>query len=97
VTDAVIGVVKGYGWEELRNYAVSLAKCGFEGEKILFVDGISEEATKNLLRLGFVLVPYENPASIRGKKCGSQEDSLAWGFFGRWRFRPVIDWLQTRI
>jgi hypothetical protein len=97
VTDAVIGVIKDYGWPELRNYAVSLAKCGFEGEKILFVDGISDEATKNLLRLGFILVPYENPASIRSKKCGSQEDSLAWGFFGRWRFRPVIDYLTPRI
>jgi hypothetical protein len=97
MTDAVIGVVKGYGWPELRNYAVSLAKCGFGGEKILFVDGISEEATQNLRRLGFTLVPYENPASIRDKKCGSQEDSLAWGFFGRWRFLPVINYLRHRI
>lgn len=97
MTDAVIGVIKGYGWPELRNYAVSLSKCGFEGEKILFVDGISEEATKNLTRLGFTLVPYENPQNIRGKKCGSHEDALAWGFFGRWRYRPVIDWLAPRI
>ena len=95
--DAVIGVVKGYGWPELRNYAVSLAKCGFAGEKILFVDGVSEEAIANLTRLGFNLVPYTNPESIRSKKCGSQEDALAWGFFGRWRFRPVIDYLRATI
>ena len=95
--DAVIGVVKGYNWSDLRNYAVSLSRCGFEGEKLLFVDGISEEATKNLTRLGFTLVSYENPDSIRGKKCGSQEDPMAWGFFGRWRFRPVIDYLEPRI
>ena len=37
-TDAVMGVAKGYGWPELSNYAVSLAKCGFQGEKILFID-----------------------------------------------------------
>lgn len=97
MTDAVIGVVKGYGWEELRNYVVSLSKCGFEGEKILFVDSVSEDAAKNLLRLGFTLVSYVNPDSIRDKKCGSQEDPMAWGFFGRWRFRPVIDWLRPRI
>lgn len=97
MTDAVIGVVKGYGWPELRNYAVSLAKCGFQGEKILFVDGVSAEAIANLQRLGFILLNYQNPDSIRDKKCGSQEDALAWGFFGRWRFRPVIDWLTPRI
>jgi len=97
VRDTVIAVIKGYDWPELRNYAVSLAKCGFEGEKILFVDGISDEATKNLQRLNFTLVPYENPASIRDKKCGSQEDAMAWGEFGRWRFSPVVNWLKPRI
>jgi hypothetical protein len=97
MTDAVIGVAKGYGWPELRNYAVSLAKCGFAGEKILFVDGVSEEALANLRRLGFTLVPYTNPDSIRDKKCGSHEDGLAWGFFGRWRYRPVIDYITPRI
>jgi hypothetical protein len=95
--DAVIGVAKGYDWPELRNYAVSLSRCGFEGEKLMFVDGLTEEATKNLIRLGFTLVPYENPAHIRDKKCGSQEDAVAWGVFGRWRFKPVIEYLALRI
>ena len=70
-TDAVVGLAKDYGWRELRNYAVSLAKCGFQGEKILFIDQITEEAQTNLTRLGFTLIEYRTPENIRGKKCGS--------------------------
>lgn len=96
-TDAVVGLVKGYGWSDLRNYAVSLAKCGFQGEKVLFIDQITEEAKANLIQLGFTLVEYTTPENIRDKKCGSQEDSLAWGFLGRWRFGQVAQHLKPRI
>src|ERR1039457_3146432 len=96
MTDAVIGVVFDYDWATLRNYAVSLSRCGFEGEKLLFVDRITDEARTNLLRLGFTLVDYHVPEIIRDKKCGSQQDSAAWGFFGRWRFLPVIDYIKAR-
>ena len=91
--DAVIGVVKNCTWPYLRNYAVSLAKCGFEGDKVLFVDDITEEARKKLLGLGFVLVEYSEP-TLKEKGFNSWEDALAWGFFGRWRFKPVIEWLE---
>jgi len=95
--DAVIGVVKNCSWPYLRNYAVSLAKCGFGGDKILFVDDITSEARKKLLELDFILVDYDAPG-LKKKEFNSWEgDPLAWGFFGRWRWLPVINWLSPRI
>ena len=91
--DAVIGVVKNCSWPYLRAYAVSLAKCGFEGDKILFVDDITSEARTKLLERGFILVDYSEP-TLKEKGFNSWEDALAWGFFGRWRFKPVIEWLE---
>ena len=94
--DAVIGVIKNASWPYLRNYAVSLAKCGFEGDKVLFVDDITVEARTRLTELGFVLVDYSEP-TLKEKGFNSWEDPLAWGFFGRWRFKPVIEWLEKPI
>lgn len=96
--DAVIGVVKNCDWPYLRNYAVSLSRCGFAGDKILFIDGsVTMTARVELEGLGFILPEYEAPTNLVGKQFNSWEDAMAWGFFGRWRFRPVIDWLKPRI
>jgi hypothetical protein len=97
MTSAVIGVVKDCGWEYLRNYAVSLSRCGFDGDKVLFVDNITDDAFTKLLGLGFTLVNYNAPKDLDGKKFNSWEDGMAWGFFGRWRFAPVIDWLKMDL
>ena len=93
-TDAVIGVIRKYGWTDIRTYAVSLARCGFDGDKILFVENISLEARENLLRLGFWLVDFDSPEIIRDKNTTSSDgDALAWGFFGRWRWTPINEFL----
>jgi hypothetical protein len=56
--DAVIGVGINYSWFDLKNYAVSLDRCGFQGRKILFVHKITDASRKALLHLGFELVEY---------------------------------------
>ena len=95
--DAVIGVIKNTSWPYIRNYAISLAKCGFNGHKVLFINDITEEARKKLVELDFVLVDYDVPG-LKKKEFNSWEgDPLAWGFFGRVRFLPVIEWLSPRI
>jgi len=80
--DAVIGVVKSYDWPTLRPYAVSLARTGFAGAKILFVQGISQEARAGLTQLGFTLIDY------------APLPSAQYFDFGRHRFKPVIDFLR---
>ena len=92
----VVGVVKNTGWPYLRNYAVSLAKCGFEGDKVLFVDDITTEARAKLIELGFILVDYDAPG-LQKSGFNSWENPLAWGYFGRWRFLPVIEWLSAPL
>ena len=93
--DCVIGVIKNCDWHYLRNYAVSLSKCGFEGDKILFVEDITTLARTKLAEYGFLVVDYVAPKTLEGKQFNSWEDALAWGFFGRWRFKPVIEWLEA--
>ena len=95
--DAVLGVIKNCSWPYLRNYAVSLAKCGFEGDKLLFVDDITMEARAKLTELGFTLVDYDAPDLKKSGFNSWEGDPLAWGRFGRWRFLPVIEWLSPRI
>lgn len=58
--DVVISVAKGYGWEELRAYANSLARSGFRGTKLFFVENITAEARKNLIALGFQLIDFQS-------------------------------------
>jgi hypothetical protein len=62
VPDVVISVTKDFGWNDLKCYANSLARC-FRGTKLFFVENITEEARKNLLALGFILVDYHSTSS----------------------------------
>ena len=93
--DAVIGVVKGYGWPQLRNYAISLSRCGFAGDKVLFYEDITAEAISKLSALGFILIAFETPEDIRASNC-SPDDPIAWTRFLRYRHKPVIDFLRSR-
>lgn len=93
--DCVMGVVKGYGWPELRNYAISLARCGFRGHKILFYEDLAPQALEKLTSLGFILIPFETPGDIRAANC-SPDDPIAWTKFLRYRHKPVIDFLRSR-
>ena len=49
--DAIIGLAKGYKWAQLQLYAITLANCGFKGEKILFTNDLDAEVIENLMKL----------------------------------------------
>jgi hypothetical protein len=79
--DVVVSVVKDYEWEALRVYATSLARSGFRGTKLMFIQNISVVARQELLKLGFTLVDYTFHDPDRG--------------FGTVRFQPVIEYLTA--
>lgn len=81
--DLVMGVATGYTWPELRPYAVSLAKCGFEGEKLMFVNGLAPETVYKLESLGFSLIEFELPKELAD--CDSQSNVGAWTILGQYR------------
>lgn len=56
--DAVLSVAVGFDWPDIEPYAVSLARSGFEGDKILFALNLTEAARTNLLALGFILEDF---------------------------------------
>lgn len=55
--DLVIGFAANYDWPAVEPYAVSLVRSGFLGKKVLFVQGLTTEADRNLRGLGFELLP----------------------------------------
>ena len=81
MNDLVMTVVRGYDWAPLKHYAVSLARCGFKGTKLMLVQNISELARKNLLDLGFKLVDFSVVDPLRG--------------FGTIRFEPAAEFLRN--
>jgi len=87
--DAVIGVIKNYGWAQIAPYAVSLSRCGFAGAKLMFVENIRTDARMNLNALGFTVIDFSTPASVLLEE---RRDYLT---FGRHRFKPVIDYLKA--
>lgn len=71
MTDLVIGFAAGYDWPAIEPFAVSLNRSGFQGHKILFVQGLTELAKNNLLALGFTLIAvpeleYSFPEMTKG-------------------------------
>lgn len=67
--DLVIGFAANYSWAHIEPYAVSLVRSGFAGKKVLFVQGLTEEAMTNLRQLGFELLPipsvnYSDPTMV---------------------------------
>lgn len=88
--------MKGYGWPELQAYAVSLDRCGFEGERMLFVEGITDEAREKLTELYFTLIDFESPANIRDMMCSAKSPE-AWMRFNRFRYKPVVDYLEAHL
>lgn len=97
IRDLIVGVVKGYGWPELQPYAVSLANCGFEGEKMLFVEGITDEAREKLTELYFTLVDFESPENIRTLLCNPNASPEGWMRFNRFRYKPFVDYLEGHL
>jgi hypothetical protein len=56
--DLILSVVKNRSWRDLDCYAVSLARCGFEGKKVIFVEDVPQDAINNLQDLGFEVIPF---------------------------------------
>lgn len=57
--DIIVGFASGYDWRQLRNYAISLSRCGFVGRRVLFLHDVSEEARINLTNLRFDLFDFD--------------------------------------
>jgi glycosyltransferase involved in cell wall biosynthesis len=88
IEDVVIGSIKNYDWPKVRAYAVSLARSGFTGTKLMFVENVPAEVRQNLLGLGFTVVDFVTPPAVRAEE---QRDYLT---FGRHRFKYAIDYLR---
>ena len=88
--DAVIGVIKNYDWEKIRAYVVSLNRSGFTGAKLMFVEGVTVAAREGLVTNGFTLIDFKTPPDFVAEE---QKDYLT---FGRYRFKPVIDYLKQQ-
>lgn len=81
--DVIIGTAKGYGWQAIRTYAVSLAQSGFKGRKVLLCCDVTKTAREALTKLGFELYDYVSTAGNTVYE----------------RFRVLCDWaeLQTDV
>lgn len=54
--DAVIGVIFGYGWNEVKVWANSLVETGFSGDRVLIVLDGAPEFVARLGKAGFTVV-----------------------------------------
>lgn len=79
-TDVVISVVRNHTWSQLAPYANSLALSGFQGLKLMFVDGVDAHALTQLHRLGFKTIPFVTKEPSR--------------FVTRDRFVPVVEYMR---
>ena len=66
MTDLIVGIAKGYAWDAIEPFAVSVEQSGFAGDRVLFVKNASDDTRKNLEALHFTLVeipdlPFEEP------------------------------------
>ena len=89
--DLILAVIVRYGWNELRTFANSLVRTGFDGTKLLCVANISTEARENLLSLGFTLLDFPfSSNSMRGRGGSSQ-------FNVEDRFIPALAYIEKNI
>jgi hypothetical protein len=59
-SDAVIGVVADYRWDELRVWANSLNESGFAGDRVVIATGVEAALVERLRRRGYkVVVPSD--------------------------------------
>lgn len=80
-SDVVISVVRNHTWAQLAPYANSLARSGFRGVKLMFVDGVDAIALNQLHILGFVTIPFVTKEPAR--------------FVTRDRFVPVVEYMKA--
>ncbi len=79
--DVVMSVVRNHTWSQLAPYANSLARSGFQGLKLMFVDGVDAHALTQLHRLGFKTIPFVTKEPSR--------------FVTRDRFVPVAEYMNA--
>jgi|SRR5208282_1964399 len=89
--DLVTSVVTNYDWSAFRAYANSLSRCGFQGEKLLFVRNITQEARDNLIKLGFRLIDHY---ATRDELVRELNDYYE---LGRSRFRILATYLADHV
>ena len=94
--DVAISVIRGYQWGQIRPYVVSLARSGFTGTKVIFVEDVSLEARENLARYGFIVKDWvmRQQLGARQGPPGSRAASDYWTLFNT-RFSPAIDYLAS--
>ena len=56
--DCVIGCFSGYGWDDVRVWAQSLAASGFSGRKVALTRAPPESVTQALVALGFDVLDF---------------------------------------
>ncbi|MHA1299680.1 MAG: hypothetical protein ACTSO9_09615 [Candidatus Helarchaeota archaeon] len=54
----ILGVAKGYNYDEIKPFIISLKNSGFEGDLCLFVSNINMKTYKSLIKQGVKLVSF---------------------------------------
>lgn len=82
MNNVLFGVIRDYGWPQLRVYANSIQRTGMTARKIMFYDNVTQEALDKLDHLGFTLIHKDMPNTFP---------------HFNWRSRqiPVVEWLQA--
>lgn len=62
MTDIVLSVVKDRCWPDLDCYAISLARSGFAGRKVVLVEDVPQDAQDQLAHWGFEVVRFQSPS-----------------------------------
>lgn len=86
--DIIVGTAISQDWADVELFANSVARCGFRGKKILFIEGMTAEATIKLQELGFELLDLNASSFPR------YDAERKWATVGTARFRPVYEYLE---
>lgn len=71
--DLIIGTVDGYKWDQIKYWANSIKKSGFDGHKALIVYNMDVETANKLTEEGFLLIgvaPYDEKNGFVAVKTG---------------------------
>lgn len=55
----VMGAIRGYSFEQLKNFVLSLKRSGFKGDLCLIYKDLSDDTLQKLAQYGVVLVPMQ--------------------------------------
>ena len=71
--DLIVGVVDGYNWDQIKYWANSIDKSGFDGHKALVVYNMDVETANRLTKENFILIgvtPYDEKNGFVAVKTG---------------------------